>query len=108
MTGRTLCMRSASNASGIATRDSAVGVTLTGLIIAGVAYFWREILAFFGGLSRKLHRRGRDVGEGRAPAPVCVTRGVSGPAWGRERLCWRDQLHQWDGRRAGPTGACGW
>jgi hypothetical protein len=38
---------------GIATRDSAIGVTLTGLIIAGAAYFWHKILAFFGGLSRK-------------------------------------------------------
>jgi hypothetical protein len=34
-------------------RGSAIGVTLTGLIIAGAAYFWHEILAFFGGLSRK-------------------------------------------------------
>ena len=41
------------SAWGIATRDSAIGVTLTGLIIAGSAYFWREILAFFAGLSRK-------------------------------------------------------
>jgi hypothetical protein len=38
---------------GIATRSSAIGVTLTGLIISGAAYFWHEILAFFGGLSRK-------------------------------------------------------
>ena len=38
---------------GIATRDSAIGVTLTGLIIGGVAFFWREILAFFSGLGRK-------------------------------------------------------
>jgi hypothetical protein len=37
----------------ITARNSAIGVTLTGLIIAGSAYFWREILAFFGGLSRK-------------------------------------------------------
>jgi hypothetical protein len=39
---------------GIATRDSAIGVTVTGLMIAGAAYFWHEILAFFAGLSRKL------------------------------------------------------
>ena len=38
----------------IATRDSAIGVTVTGLMIAGAAYFWHEILAFFAGLSRKL------------------------------------------------------
>lgn len=39
---------------GIVTRDSAIGVTVTGLMIAGAAYFWHEILAFFAGLSRKL------------------------------------------------------
>ena len=39
---------------GIATRDSAIGVTMTGLMIAGSAYFWHEILAFFAGLSRKI------------------------------------------------------
>lgn len=39
---------------GIDTRDSAIGVTVTGLMIGGAAYFWQEILAFFAGLSRKL------------------------------------------------------
>jgi hypothetical protein len=34
-------------------RNAAIGVTLTGLAIGGVAYFWREILDFFGGLYRK-------------------------------------------------------
>ena len=34
-------------------RNTAIGVTLTGLAIGGVAYFWREILGFFGGLYRK-------------------------------------------------------
>ena len=38
----------------VATRDSAIGVTLTGLMIGGAAYFWHEILGFFAGLSRKL------------------------------------------------------
>lgn len=38
---------------GIAVRSPAIGVTLTGLAIGGTAYFWREILDFFGGLSRK-------------------------------------------------------
>lgn len=38
----------------VATRDSAIGVTLTGLMIGGAAYFWQEILAFFTGLARKL------------------------------------------------------
>ena len=39
---------------GIATRDSAIGVTVTGPMIGGAAYFWQEILGFFSGLSRKL------------------------------------------------------
>lgn len=38
----------------VATRDSAIGVTVTGLMIGGAAYFWQEILGFFVGLSRKL------------------------------------------------------
>lgn len=36
------------------TRDSAIGVTVTGLMIGGAAYFWQEILGFFSGLTRKL------------------------------------------------------
>lgn len=38
---------------GIDVREPWVGVTLTGLALAGVAYFWREILGFFAGLERK-------------------------------------------------------
>ena len=38
----------------VAARDSAIGVTVTGLMIGGAAYFWQEILGFFAGLSRKL------------------------------------------------------
>jgi hypothetical protein len=38
----------------IVTRDSAIGVTVTGLMIGGAAYFWQEILGFFAGLTRKL------------------------------------------------------
>jgi hypothetical protein len=38
---------------GLAARNTAIGVTLTGLAIGGVAYFWREILDFLGGLYRK-------------------------------------------------------
>ena len=38
----------------VATRDSAIGVTVTGLMIGGAAYFWQEVLGFFAGLSRKL------------------------------------------------------
>lgn len=38
---------------GLAVRNPTIGVTLTGFMIAGVAYFWRELLHFFAGLSRK-------------------------------------------------------
>jgi hypothetical protein len=38
---------------GIPVRNSEIAVTVTGLIIAGVAYFWREVLGLFNGLSRK-------------------------------------------------------
>lgn len=38
---------------GLTVRNAAIGVTLTGLAIGGAAYFWREILDFFGGLYRK-------------------------------------------------------
>jgi len=37
----------------IPVRNSDIGVTLTGILLAGVAYFWREILGMFGGLYRK-------------------------------------------------------
>jgi xanthine/uracil permease len=37
----------------IPVRTSGIGVTLTGILLAGVAYFWREILGLFGGLYRK-------------------------------------------------------
>jgi len=37
----------------IPVRDSGIGVTVTGLLIAGIGYFWREILGLFGGLYRK-------------------------------------------------------
>ncbi len=39
---------------GITTRANWIGVTLTGLMIAGAAYFWKEVLSFFEGISRKL------------------------------------------------------
>lgn len=38
----------------VATRGSAIGVTVTGLMIGGAAYFWQQILGFFVGLTRKL------------------------------------------------------
>ena len=38
---------------GVHVREPWIGVTLTGLALAGVAYFWTEILGFFRGLERK-------------------------------------------------------
>ena len=38
---------------GIPVRANWIGVTLTGVIVAGAAYFWREILGLFAGLTRK-------------------------------------------------------
>jgi hypothetical protein len=37
----------------IPVRDSAIAVTLTGILIGGTAYFWRALLGFFTSLSRK-------------------------------------------------------
>jgi hypothetical protein len=34
-------------------RNSEIAVTVTGILIAGMGYFWREILGLFGGLYRK-------------------------------------------------------
>ncbi|KOU36253.1 hypothetical protein [Streptomyces sp. WM6378] len=39
---------------GIDVRNATIGTTLTGLVIGGAGYFWREVLHFFAGLSRKL------------------------------------------------------
>ena len=38
---------------GLAIRNHTIAVTTTGFAIGGVAYFWREVLDFFGGLTRK-------------------------------------------------------
>lgn len=38
---------------GLTVRNGTIGTTLTGFMIGGAAYFWREILNFFAGLSRK-------------------------------------------------------
>jgi hypothetical protein len=38
----------------VATRGSAIGVTVTGLMIGGAAYLWQQVLGFFAGLTRKL------------------------------------------------------
>ena len=40
---------------GIGMRAAWLGVTLTGVALGGVAQFFTEILAMFGGLGRKLH-----------------------------------------------------
>ena len=37
----------------IPVRNSDIAVTLTGILLAGVGYFWREVLGMFGGLYRK-------------------------------------------------------
>jgi hypothetical protein len=34
-------------------RGGWIGITMTGLVVAGVAYFWGAILDFFSGLARK-------------------------------------------------------
>ncbi|HEY7143174.1 MAG TPA: hypothetical protein VH637_02935 [Streptosporangiaceae bacterium] len=34
----------------IPVRNSDIAVTLTGLLLAGAGYFWREVLGMFGGL----------------------------------------------------------
>ena len=38
---------------GIPVRSSEIAVTVTGIMIAGAAYLWRDLLGFFSGLSRK-------------------------------------------------------
>lgn len=37
----------------IPVRTSWIAVTITGIVIAGAAYFWRAVLGLFSGLSRK-------------------------------------------------------
>ena len=38
---------------GIPVRNGQIAVTITGIMVAGAAYFWRPVLDFFTGLSRK-------------------------------------------------------
>lgn len=38
---------------GLSVRNDTIGITVTGFLIAGVGYFWREVLHFFAGLARK-------------------------------------------------------
>lgn len=42
-------------------RNSEIAVTLTGILIAGAAYFWRVALGFFSGLSRKFGDQARTI-----------------------------------------------
>ena len=46
---------------GLPVRDHAIGVWLTGLAIAGAAYFWRVVLEFFVGMSRKITDQARTM-----------------------------------------------
>ncbi len=39
---------------GIGVRNTAIGITITGLLIGGVGYFWREVLGIFRGFTRKV------------------------------------------------------
>ena len=39
---------------GIGSRNAAIGVTVTGLLIGGVAWFWRSILGVLAGTTRKV------------------------------------------------------
>lgn len=41
------------SAWGMPVRNSEIAVTLTGIMIAGTAWFWHEVLGLFAGLSRK-------------------------------------------------------
>jgi hypothetical protein len=45
----------------IPVRNSDIAVTLTGVMIAGAAYFWRVLLGYFHGLSRKLTDEARTM-----------------------------------------------
>lgn len=46
---------------GLAVRNHGIAVTLTGLAIAGSGYFWRIVLEFFAGLSRKFTDQARSM-----------------------------------------------
>ena len=45
----------------IPVRNSEIAVTVTGVLLAGVGYFWREILGLFGGLYRKYTDEARTI-----------------------------------------------
>lgn len=46
---------------GLAVRNHGIAVTLTGFAIAGAGYFWRVVLEFFAGLSRKFTDQARSM-----------------------------------------------
>jgi hypothetical protein len=45
----------------IPVRNSDIAVTVTGVLLAGVGYFWREVLGFFAGLYRKFTDEARTI-----------------------------------------------
>ncbi len=45
-------------------RGGWIGITLTGVIVAGVAYFWDAFLGFFTGLNRKHTDQARTIEKG--------------------------------------------
>lgn len=46
---------------GLAVRDHAIAVTLTGFAIAGAGYFWRAVLEFLAGISRRFNDQARTI-----------------------------------------------
>jgi hypothetical protein len=45
-------------------RGGWIGITLTGVIVAGAAYFWDAILGFFSGLTRKHTDQAQTIEKG--------------------------------------------
>lgn len=45
----------------IPARNSEIAVTVTGILLAGAAYFWREVLGLFSGLYRKYTDEARTI-----------------------------------------------
>jgi len=48
----------------IPVRNSEIAVTVTGILLGGFGYFWREILGLFGGLYRKFTDEARAIEKG--------------------------------------------
>lgn len=46
---------------GLPVRNHAIGIWLTGVAVAGVGYFWKVILEFFAGMSRKFTDQARTM-----------------------------------------------